>query len=34
VGTSNAEHLAANVAAASKGPLPADVYAAAKARFA
>ena len=33
VGTANAEHLAANVAAASKGPLPADVYDAARARF-
>ena len=34
VGTSNADHLAANIAAASKGPLPADVYEAARARFA
>lgn len=34
VGTSNADHLAANVAAAAKGPLPADVYEAARARFA
>lgn len=34
VGTANPEHLAANVAAASKGPLPADVYAEARARFA
>ena len=33
VGTSNPDHLAANVAAASKGPLPADVYEAARARF-
>jgi len=33
VGTANPEHLAANVAAASKGPLPADVYAAARERF-
>jgi aryl-alcohol dehydrogenase-like predicted oxidoreductase len=34
VGTSNPAHLAANVAAARKGPLPADVYEAARARFA
>jgi aryl-alcohol dehydrogenase-like predicted oxidoreductase len=34
VGTSNAEHLAANIAAARKGPLPAEVYEAAQARFA
>jgi aryl-alcohol dehydrogenase-like predicted oxidoreductase len=34
VGTSNAGHLAANVAAAGKGPLPPDVYEAARARFA
>jgi aryl-alcohol dehydrogenase-like predicted oxidoreductase len=34
VGTSNLDHLAANVAAAEKGPLPADQYAAAKARLA
>jgi aryl-alcohol dehydrogenase-like predicted oxidoreductase len=33
VGTANPEHLAANVAAARKGPLPADVYAAARERF-
>jgi aryl-alcohol dehydrogenase-like predicted oxidoreductase len=33
VGTRNSEHLAANVAAATRGPLPADVYAAAKSRF-
>jgi len=33
VGTKNPEHLAANVAAASKGPLPSDVYEAAKQRF-
>jgi aryl-alcohol dehydrogenase-like predicted oxidoreductase len=33
VGTKNPDHLAANVAAASKGSLPADVYEAAKARF-
>jgi len=33
VGTKNPEHLAANLAAAEKGPLPADVYAAAKDRF-
>jgi aryl-alcohol dehydrogenase-like predicted oxidoreductase len=26
VGTANLDHLAANVAAAGKGPLPADVY--------
>jgi len=34
VGTSNAEHLAANVAAARKGPLPPKVYEAARTRFA
>jgi aryl-alcohol dehydrogenase-like predicted oxidoreductase len=34
VGTSNAEHLAANVAAARKGPLPPKVYEAARSRFA
>jgi aryl-alcohol dehydrogenase-like predicted oxidoreductase len=34
VGTANPEHLAANVAAARKGPLPADVYEAARRRFA
>lgn len=34
VGTSNPEHLAANVAAASKGPLPEDVYTEARSRFA
>jgi aryl-alcohol dehydrogenase-like predicted oxidoreductase len=33
VGTKNPEHLAANLAAAEKGPLPPDVYEAAKARF-
>jgi aryl-alcohol dehydrogenase-like predicted oxidoreductase len=33
VGTKNPEHLAANIAAASKGPLPPDVYDAAKERF-
>jgi aryl-alcohol dehydrogenase-like predicted oxidoreductase len=33
VGTANVEHLAANVAAARKGPLPADVYAEAKRRL-
>jgi aryl-alcohol dehydrogenase-like predicted oxidoreductase len=33
VGTKNPEHLAANVAAASKGPLPPTVYQAAKQRF-
>jgi aryl-alcohol dehydrogenase-like predicted oxidoreductase len=33
VGTANPEHLAANIAAAAKGPLPADVYEAAKARL-
>jgi aryl-alcohol dehydrogenase-like predicted oxidoreductase len=33
VGTKNPEHLAANVAAASRGPLPADVYEEAKRRF-
>jgi len=30
VGTSNAEHLAGNIAVAEKGPLPADLYAQAK----
>jgi aryl-alcohol dehydrogenase-like predicted oxidoreductase len=34
VGTKNADHLAANLAAAAKGPLPPDVYEAAKERFA
>lgn len=34
VGTANPEHLAANVAVARKGPLPPDVYEAAKQRFA
>jgi len=34
VGTKNPDHLAANVDAASSGPLPADVYARAKERFA
>ena len=33
VGTSNLDHLADNVAAAAKGPLPADQYEAAKARL-
>jgi aryl-alcohol dehydrogenase-like predicted oxidoreductase len=33
VGTSNVEHLEANVGAARKGPLPPDVYKAARARF-
>ena len=33
VGTANLQHLAANLAAASKGPLPADVYAEAKQRL-
>jgi aryl-alcohol dehydrogenase-like predicted oxidoreductase len=33
VGTANLEHLAANVAAAQDGPLPADVYEAARERF-
>jgi aryl-alcohol dehydrogenase-like predicted oxidoreductase len=33
VGTKNPEHLAANVKAASQGPLPADVYETAKQRF-
>ncbi|MBW8826775.1 MAG: aldo/keto reductase [Acidobacteria bacterium] len=33
VGTKNPDHLAANIAAASNGPLPADVYEAAKQRF-
>ena len=33
VGTANPDHLAANVAAAAKGPLPADVYEAAKQRL-
>ncbi|HEY3057347.1 MAG TPA: aldo/keto reductase [Chloroflexota bacterium] len=33
VGTSNPAHLAANVAAARRGPLPADVYAEAKRRL-
>jgi aryl-alcohol dehydrogenase-like predicted oxidoreductase len=33
VGTKSPEHLAANLAAAEKGPLPADVYAMAKDRF-
>jgi aryl-alcohol dehydrogenase-like predicted oxidoreductase len=34
VGTKNPEHLAANIAAARKGPLPPDVYEEAKRRFA
>ena len=34
VGTANLEHLAANLAAARKGPLPSDVYAEAKRRLA
>jgi aryl-alcohol dehydrogenase-like predicted oxidoreductase len=33
VGTANPEHLAANLAAAAKGPLPADLYAEAKRRL-
>jgi len=33
VGTKSPEHLADNVAAASRGPLPADVYAAARDRY-
>ena len=33
VGTANPDHLAANVAAARKGPLSADVYAEAKRRL-
>ena len=33
VGTANPDHLAANVAAARKGPLPADVYAEARRRL-
>jgi aryl-alcohol dehydrogenase-like predicted oxidoreductase len=33
VGTANPQHLAANVAAAEKGPQPADVYEAARERF-
>jgi aryl-alcohol dehydrogenase-like predicted oxidoreductase len=33
VGTSNPEHLAANLTAAAKGPLPADVYEEAKRRL-
>ena len=34
VGTKDPGHLAANVAAASRGPLPPEVYLAAKERFA
>ena len=34
VGTSNAEHLRSNLAFAEKGPLPADLYEAAKERLA
>ncbi len=34
VGTANLEHLAANLAVARKGPLPSDVYAEARRRFA
>jgi aryl-alcohol dehydrogenase-like predicted oxidoreductase len=34
VGTKNPEHLAANIAAAAQGPLPADLYDAAKTRYA
>ncbi len=34
VGTANPQHLAANVSAAAKGPLPADLYEAAKSRLA
>jgi aryl-alcohol dehydrogenase-like predicted oxidoreductase len=33
VGTKNPEHLADNITAASRGPLPADIYAAAKDRY-
>jgi aryl-alcohol dehydrogenase-like predicted oxidoreductase len=33
IGTKNPAHLAANIAAATKGPLPDDIYAAAKDRF-
>ena len=33
IGTKSPEHLADNLAAAARGPLPPDVYAAAKARF-
>jgi aryl-alcohol dehydrogenase-like predicted oxidoreductase len=33
VGTSNLDHLAGNIAIAEKGPLPADLYAAAKSRL-
>jgi aryl-alcohol dehydrogenase-like predicted oxidoreductase len=33
VGTASPKHLADNIAAAAKGPLPADVYAAAKERL-
>jgi len=33
VGTKNPDHLAANIAAAERGPLPSDVYAAARQRF-
>lgn len=33
VGTANPDHLAANIAVAEKGPLPADLYAAAKKRL-
>jgi aryl-alcohol dehydrogenase-like predicted oxidoreductase len=33
VGSKDPEHLAANIAAASRGPLPPDVYAAARARY-
>jgi aryl-alcohol dehydrogenase-like predicted oxidoreductase len=34
VGTKDPDHLAANIAAAAKGPLPADIYETAKQRFA
>jgi aryl-alcohol dehydrogenase-like predicted oxidoreductase len=34
VGTANPDHLAANIDAAQKGPLPSDIYEAAKKRFA
>jgi aryl-alcohol dehydrogenase-like predicted oxidoreductase len=34
VGTSNPEHLRSNVTAASRGPLPEDVYAEARRRLA
>jgi aryl-alcohol dehydrogenase-like predicted oxidoreductase len=34
VGTANPDHLAANLAAAGKGPLPAELYESVKQRFA